>query len=169
MEVIKDKNGGPFHLAGIVPIAGQPLEFNFQWHDSLMPISPNWTMVEHAVYECAMAGCNTIWIVANSDLAPLVRKTIGDWIYDPVYYERTHTKFYKDHRREVPIYYVPIHPKDRDRRTLTLRYSPQYFGNSSHFPDEIKARLSPTTLELTDSAPYDHLKEIVKLAGAPRV
>jgi hypothetical protein len=64
---------------------------------------------------------------------------------------------------------LPWKPKDRDRRTLTLRYSPQYFGNSSHFPDEIKARLSPTTLELTDSAPYDHLKEIVKLAGAPRV
>ena len=63
-----------------------------------------------------MAGCSTIWIVANDDLIPLVRKTIGEWIYDPVYYARKFSKFYKEQRKEVPIYYVPIHPKDRDRR-----------------------------------------------------
>ena len=33
-----------------------------------------------------MAGCNTIWIVANDDLAPIVRKIVGEWVYDPVYY-----------------------------------------------------------------------------------
>jgi hypothetical protein len=33
-----------------------------------------------------------------------------------VYYERKYYKFYTDHRKEIPIYYVPIHPKDRDRR-----------------------------------------------------
>ena len=28
-----------FHLAGIVPVAGQPLDFNMPWHDCLMPIA----------------------------------------------------------------------------------------------------------------------------------
>tara|TARA_R100000008_G_scaffold19975_3_gene10337 strand:+ start:21793 stop:22533 length:741 start_codon:yes stop_codon:yes gene_type:complete len=62
-----------------------------------------------------MAGCNTIWIVANDDLAPIIRKVIGEWIYDPVYYRRP-SKFSSEERKEIPIYYVPIHPKDRDRR-----------------------------------------------------
>ena len=64
---------------------------------------------------------------------------------------------------------LPWKPQDRDRRTLTLRYCPQYFGNSSYITDEIKDRLSPTTQELIESAPYHHVKEIVKLEGAPQV
>ena len=62
-----------------------------------------------------MAGCNTIWIVANDDLAPIVRKVVGEWVYDPVYYKRP-SKFSSEERKEIPIYYVPIHPKDRDKR-----------------------------------------------------
>ena len=80
-----------------------------------MPIDRNYTAIERAVYECAMAGCKTIWIVANDDLAPLVRALIGEWTYDPVYYSRP-SKFNSEQRREIPIYYVPIHPKDRERR-----------------------------------------------------
>ena len=82
----------------------------------MLPVNNGFSAIQKSVFECAMAGCKTIWIVANNDLAPVVRKHIGDWVYDPVYYERTFTKFYSDHRREIPIYYVPIHPKDRDRR-----------------------------------------------------
>lgn len=82
----------------------------------MLPVSNGLTAIQKSVFECAMAGCNTIWIVANDDLAPIVRHTVGEWVYDPVYYERTYTKFYKEHRKEVPIYYVPIHPKDRNRR-----------------------------------------------------
>ena len=55
-------------------------------------------------------------------------------------------------------------PKDRDRRFLILRYMPQYttYGTFDPFPDEIKAKLSPETLELIEVAPYKHVKEIVK-------
>jgi len=35
-----------FHLAGIVPVAGQPLEFNFPWHDCCMPIAPDFLAIE---------------------------------------------------------------------------------------------------------------------------
>jgi len=80
-----------------------------------MPVNAGLTAIQKSVYECALVGCQTIWIVANNDLAPIIRATIGEWIYDPVYYS-TKTKFPTENRKEIPIYYVPIHPKDRDKR-----------------------------------------------------
>ena len=57
-------------------------------------------------------------------------------------------------------------PTDRDRRFLILRYKTQYFqdeqGNKNPLPEEVLARLSPETLELTDPAFYTDVKEIVK-------
>ena len=32
------QNINSFHLAGIVPVAGQKLDFDFPWHDCLQPI-----------------------------------------------------------------------------------------------------------------------------------
>lgn len=52
-------------------------------------------------------------------------------------------------------------PADRDRRFLTLRYSTQFLGDKDPFPDGVKARLSPETLELIAVAPYNHRKRIV--------
>ena len=104
------------HLAGIVPVANIKTDHENPVPEILVPVDNGFSAIQKAVYECAMAGCSTIWIVANDDLIPLVRKTIGEWIYDPVYYARKFSKFYKEQRKEVPIYYVPIHPKDRDRR-----------------------------------------------------
>ena len=104
------------HLAGIVPVAGADFDFGFDWHDSLMPIEKNYTAIERAVYECAMVGCHTIWIVANNDMQPLLKKRIGEWIQDPVWYGRTYDRYPTESRKEIPIYYVPVHPKDRDRR-----------------------------------------------------
>ena len=46
------KNKTHVNLAGIVPVAGQPLDFNFPWHDSLMPIGHNYLAVEKAVFDC---------------------------------------------------------------------------------------------------------------------
>ena len=104
------------HTAGIIPVANLQTDISTPTPEILLPVNNGFTAIQKSVFECAMAGCNTIWIVANNDLAPIIRKVVGDWIYDPVYYERTFTKFYSDHRREIPIYYVPIHPKDRARR-----------------------------------------------------
>lgn len=55
-------------------------------------------------------------------------------------------------------------PKDRDRHFLILRYIPHYtsYRSTDSFPKEIKAGLSPETLELTESAPYKHTKMIVE-------
>jgi len=82
-----------------------------------MPVGDGFNLIQKSVYECAAAGCNTIWIVANDDLAPIIRKTVGDWVYDPVYYKRDlESKFYSQLRKEVPIYYVGIKPKDQKKR-----------------------------------------------------
>jgi hypothetical protein len=104
-----------FHLAGIIPIAGQPLDYEMDFPDCMMPISKNYTLIEHAVYECAMAGCETIWLVCNDDVAPLIRHRVGDYIVDPVSLNRM-SRFPSHERVQIPIFYVPIHPKDRDKR-----------------------------------------------------
>ena len=104
------------HLAGIIPVSNFKTDIETPYESYLLPINNGFTAIQKSVFECAMAGCNTIWIVANDDIAPIVRHTVGEWVYDPVYYQRTYTKFYKEHRKEVPIYYVPVSPKDRDRR-----------------------------------------------------
>ena len=71
-----------FHLAGIVPVAGQRLDFNLPWHDSCVPIASDYLAVERAVVECAYAGCETIWIVCHDDMQPLIRNRIGEIIED---------------------------------------------------------------------------------------
>ncbi len=86
------------------------------WHDCLMPIAPDYTMIEHAVLECAWAGCETIWLACHADMEPLVRHRLGDYIQDPVWVNRTQEQYPSEHQRRIPIFYVPIHPKDRDRR-----------------------------------------------------
>ena len=103
------------HLAGIIPVANLKTDFNLTTPEVLMPVGPGFTAIQKSVFECALAGCNTIWIVANDDLAPIVKSVVGEWTYDPVYFQRM-SAFSSEQRREIPIYYVPIHPKDRDRR-----------------------------------------------------
>lgn len=98
------------HLAGIIPVANLKSEFELKTPEILLPISSDFTAIQKSVFECALAGCNTIWIVANDDLAPIVKQVVGDWTYDPVYYNRM-SKFKSEQRKEIPIYYVPIHQK----------------------------------------------------------
>jgi hypothetical protein len=82
----------------------------------MMPIAPNYLAVERAVVECAYAGCETIWIVCNDDMQPLIRHRLGDIIYDPVMMARKYTPTPTDQRKPITIYYVPVHPKDREKR-----------------------------------------------------
>ena len=105
-----------FHLAGIVPVAGQPLDFNMPWHDCLMPIGQNYLAVERAVLECAYAGCETIWVVCNDDMQPLIRHRLGEYVNDPVWTHRHFEFDKKAHQKPIPIHYVPIHPRDRKKR-----------------------------------------------------
>lgn len=125
-QVEKGKNVE--HLAGIVPIGGQPLDFNMPWHDSLIPIAQNYLAVERAVFQCVLAGCETVWVVGHRGSQPLIRKRIGDIIIDPVGLSINPSSYKRV--KEVSIYYVPIHPKDRAKRD-SLGWSVLYGADSA--------------------------------------
>jgi len=98
-----------YHLAGIVPIACKPTGYDLPWDDCLIPIAPNYFAFENAVYQAAMAGCETIWLVCPQETSPVVRKRIGDFIYDPSSVGSKRFSIAPDkHRKLIPIYYVPI-------------------------------------------------------------
>jgi len=104
-------------LAGIIPLVGQESSYGMPWPDYLQPINKNYTAVERSVYECAIAGCDSIWIVCNDDVAPLVKDRVGDYVMDPVIFERwDFIRNQQDHKKNIPIFFTPVHQKDRDRR-----------------------------------------------------
>jgi len=102
------------HLAGIISTIGKPLGYNMPWEDCLMPIHDNYHAIERAVNSAATAGCDTIWIVMNRRTQPLIRKKIGEWVYDPTTAFVAPRTFWN--KREVPVYYIAANPKDIDRR-----------------------------------------------------
>ncbi len=103
-------------MPGIIPVAGMNTEFGMEWDASLMPVGPHYTAIEAAVYEALHAGCNSLWIVANDDVAPLLRYRLGEVATDVDSIRRgTFAKFGQTKHIEVPIYYVPIHPKHRGK------------------------------------------------------
>ena len=84
--------------------------------DCMLPVAKDYTMIEAAVVECAFAGCDTIWIVCNDDISPVVRYRVGDYIQDPVYFYNNYGSRPSTRTRRIPIFWVPVHPKDRDKR-----------------------------------------------------
>jgi len=105
-----------FHLAGVIPVAGPKLDFNMPWHDALTPIGQDYLAIERCVVECANAGCETIWIVCNDDMQPLIRYRIGEMVQDPVWVLRSHTINKREYQKPIQIHYVPISPKDVNKR-----------------------------------------------------
>lgn len=104
------------NMAGIIPISGQNrTDYQFPWHDCLMPIGNDYYAIQKAVYECALVGCKTIWIIGDLRFQPLIKEVVQDWIMDPFTIDKDKKKESYDHVR-IPIYYVPIHGKDRNRR-----------------------------------------------------
>ena len=65
------------NVAGVIPLVGWSNSFDFPWPDYLQPIRQGMLAVERSVYECAYAGCDSIWIVCGEDVAPIVKKRLG--------------------------------------------------------------------------------------------
>lgn len=105
-----------FNLAGIVPAAAPRLDFGMPWHDSLMPIGKNYLAIERSVLECAYAGCESIWIVCDQSMQPLIRKRIGDYVQDPVWINRKYEKFRNNFRKRIAVYYVPVSVHDKGQK-----------------------------------------------------
>lgn len=117
--MLQEGNGNvrAYHLAGVVPVSGLKSDFGFPWPSCMQPIANNYLAIERSIVECAYAGCETIWVVCNDDIQPLIKHRIGDYVEDPYYLDKAaYVKFPSTHRRQIPIFYTPIHPKDRDRR-----------------------------------------------------
>ena len=105
------------NVAGIIPLAGSRRVFDFPWPDYLQPLREGFLAVERSVYECAYAGCDSIWIVCNDDVAPLLKKRLGDYVMNPRYFqEKDFVKRRDYHEKWTPIFYTPVSQKDRDRR-----------------------------------------------------
>lgn len=105
------------NVVGVIPLSGWNNSFDFPWPDYMQPLREGFLAAERSVYECAYAGCDSIWIVCNDDTAPLVKKRIGDYVMNPRYFEEKEFVKRKDyHEKWIPIYYTPISQKDRDRR-----------------------------------------------------
>ena len=119
------------HLAGIVPVSGLKSDFDLPWHPSLMPLAPDYLAVERAVAECAYAGCNTIWIVCDDSITPLIRHQIGEKIQDPVYSYRHFEINKNDAQRPIRIYYVPVAIRDINKRD-NLAWSAIYGTKTAH-------------------------------------
>lgn len=109
-----ETNNYSTHLAGIIPVAGTPLDFNMPWSDCLMPVHQDYHAIERAIHSAAMAGCNTIWVVLYRESQPIIKKKIGEWVYDPESVWKAPNVFFN--KIEIPVYYVCINPRDRQRR-----------------------------------------------------
>ena len=116
MENVEETHIDRKNLVGIIPVAGHD-RYNFDqpWPDCMMPIASGYSLIESSVVECAWAGCKSIWIVANDNLSPIIRKKIGDWAYDPVWNNRNLEPNAIEARRRIPIFYTPVPLKHRDK------------------------------------------------------
>ena len=81
-----------------------------------MPIAENYTALERAVFECACAGCESIWITVNDDWMPLIRSRLGEYVYDPVFYYRQYDVYPSESKKIIPIFFVPHLTKYRDKK-----------------------------------------------------
>jgi len=103
------------HIVGVIPLAGFESDFKFPWPDCMQPISDNYLAIERSVVECAYAGCDTIWIVCNDDIQPLIRHRLGEYVQDPVWLMRPFQKNAFQNQKPIPIFYVPINPRHRGK------------------------------------------------------
>ena len=105
------------NLVGIIPISGRNNYLDLPWSDCLQPLREGMLAIERSILECAIAGCDSIWVVINDDTAPLVKHRLGDYVMDPRYFEqKDFVKNKNYHEKWIPIYYTPIMQKDRDKR-----------------------------------------------------
>jgi len=103
------------HVAGIIPATGQKLDYGFPWPDCFQPIDKNLLAIEKSVIECAAVGCTSIWIIASRAILPLLRHRLGEGVKNLFYYgNNDNNTFIAGRKYNIPIYYVPTRPKDKN-------------------------------------------------------
>ena len=134
----------------------------------MQPIAADYLAVERAAVECAYAGCKTVWIVCHDDMQPLIRHRLGEFLGDPMSFKRASFAKFPDYQKKyIPIFYVPIHPKDRKRRD-SFSWSLLYGATVA---SDISSKISKWTVPDKFYAafpygvyppyiPFDHIQEI---------
>lgn len=102
-----------FHVAGVIPIAGMQSDLQYPIPDYLLPAGKNITMIDRSILECVYAGCNTIWIIANDDMKPILRYHLGDCVQDLQWHQKNEDlgKFRNAMKQWIPIYYINVNPR----------------------------------------------------------
>ncbi len=109
------------HIAGIIPMHGYPLDFNFPWHDTLIPVSCDYLSIERCIVECISAGCDTIWISCTDSITPMFKKRLGDYAHKIISGSSFDSKYMITERcMIVPIFFIQIPPKDMTERDSFL-------------------------------------------------
>lgn len=106
------------HMAGIVPVFGNELSLAMPWHDSLTPVAPSYLAIERAVVECCLAGCDTIWIMCNDDVRPILKKRIGEVVKDPLY---TYNNPTLADMKLIPVYYIKMDKRADEKQNCLSR------------------------------------------------
>ncbi len=107
------------HVAGIIPVSGLCTDIDSFFPNSMLPIGNGFYSIQRSVVECSYAGCDTIWIVCTDKEAPLIKSVCGDFVLNLHDYDHAkYSKYPKDNRRTVPIFYVPLSYKHQTKKGL---------------------------------------------------
>lgn len=159
-------------LVGIIPLSAMEANFGSEWPPFLTQISEGYSFIENAVYSVAMAGCNSIWIVCNDNISPLVKRRLGDYFLCPSQMKEgpspaspiTGIKNFK----KIPIFYTPIGFEFTYRKNVVwsiLYGARQAYKVSSKVSQWFKPDRYFVYFPYT-VCPVDELKKAIKLAPA---
>lgn len=103
-------------MVGIVPLAKKGSIYNKLWDDGFIDVRANLNAVQAAILDCASAGCSSIWVNADYEQIPLLKRMVGSWVEDPVYFHRSLDPWPGTSKKYIPIFYSWNHQKDVGRR-----------------------------------------------------
>lgn len=93
------------YLVGIIPICSSiKSDYGAIIPDVLMPLAPNYTMLENAVFSCICAGCKSIFIVLEPKTFPIIKKILGEQVNN------------LRGKRPIPIFYILINSYNKETR-----------------------------------------------------
>jgi len=109
------KNEYVSHMVGIVPVQGGPKNDGYPWPHALTPLYKNYTALHRAVLECAIAGCSSIWVIAEKKHIPLLKAVVGVYVEDPILAQLP-VEFKDNFKMKIPIWYTSVSARDIGRR-----------------------------------------------------
>jgi hypothetical protein len=77
-----------------------------------MPVTDDLLLIEKSVMECALMGCNTIWIMCDKKVGKFLKMRIGEWVFSP-------------NNKIIPIHYAKV-DSTNDIQKKTLSYEILY-------------------------------------------